>query len=109
MAKKQTVDRAAGGSPMLVHSHGEQLLDMAKREKLCASYFTRLVRLTYLTRHHPSHPRWPSDCREAARPFAAAAELARVTPRPRLHLIQLVLAATRRPLASEGPNHFPGR
>lgn len=109
MAKKQTVDRAAGGSPKLVHSHGEQLLDMAKREKLRGSYFTRLVRLTYLTRHHPSHPRWPSDCGEAAPPFAAAAELARVTPRPRLHLIQLVLAATRRPLASEGPNHFPGR
>jgi hypothetical protein len=36
MAKKQTVDRAAGGSPKLVHSHGEQLLDMAKREKLHA-------------------------------------------------------------------------
>jgi hypothetical protein len=49
-SKKQTVDRAAGGSPKLVHSHGEQLLDMAKREKLCGSYFTRLVRLTYLTR-----------------------------------------------------------
>jgi hypothetical protein len=50
MAKKQTVDRAAGGSPKLVHSHGEQLLDMAKREKLRGSYFTRLVRLTYITR-----------------------------------------------------------
>jgi hypothetical protein len=32
----------------LVQSRGEQLLDVAQRENLCGSYFTRLVRLTYL-------------------------------------------------------------
>jgi hypothetical protein len=32
----------------LVQSGGGQLLDVAQREKLCGSYFTRLVRLSYL-------------------------------------------------------------
>jgi hypothetical protein len=32
----------------LIQSRGVQLLDVAQREKLCGSYFTRLVRLSYL-------------------------------------------------------------
>jgi hypothetical protein len=32
----------------LIQSRGVQLLDVAQREKLCGSYFIRLVRLSYL-------------------------------------------------------------
>ena len=32
----------------LIHSRGEQLANLAQREELCGSYYTRLVRLSYL-------------------------------------------------------------
>jgi hypothetical protein len=57
-----------------------------------------------MQRPHGQPHRPLPDRRKAARPFAAAADLGRAAPRPRLHLIPPALTARRcdRPLARRG-------
>jgi len=73
----------------LLDSDGVPFAAVAKREGVTPSYFTRIVRLSYLAPDiNPSNPRWApaarSDRRQASGPLTSTARLARSANRARL-------------------------
>src|SRR6516225_7983985 len=82
--------RARRFNATLVDSDGVPFATLAKREGVSPSYFTRLVRLSYLapdiTQAILGVPAARSDCGQAAGALAAAAHLARATESARLRL-----------------------
>ena len=87
---------------------GRPISEMAEEAGVSSSYFTRMLRLSFLAPdYHPGDPPWPPaggpQCPQADGRHPRAHRLARTARRARLHLNHILLATPQTPFASNRP------